>query len=65
MVRKQAQIYGSQGGTTDDIAAVYELLRTGDVRPAYTVIGFDDIPQGLDDLQHHRVTGRLVAHIAD
>ena len=65
VVRKQAQIYGSHGGTKDDIAAVYELLRTGDVRPAYTVIGFDDIPQGIDDLQHHRVTGRLVAHIAD
>ena len=65
VVRKQAQIYGSNGGTKDDIAAVYELLRTGDVRPAYTVIGFDDIPHGIDDLQHHRVTGRLVAHIAD
>ena len=64
LVRKQAQIYGSNGGTKHDIAAVYELVRTGDVKPAYTVIDFDDIPQGLDDLKHHRVTGRLVAHIA-
>jgi propanol-preferring alcohol dehydrogenase len=61
VVRKQAQIYGSHGGNREDIAAVYELLRNGDVRPAYTSIGFDDIPQGLDDLEHHRVTGRLVA----
>ena len=64
VVRKQAQIYGSNGGTKSDIAAVYELVRTGDLRPAYTVIDFDNIPQGLDDLKHHRVTGRLVAHIA-
>ena len=65
VVRKQAQIYGSNGGTKDDIAAVYELIRTRDIKPAYTVIDFEDIPQGLDDLAHHRITGRLVAYIAD
>ena len=24
-------------------------------------IGFDDIPAALDDLRHHRLTGRIVA----
>jgi propanol-preferring alcohol dehydrogenase len=65
VIRKQAQIYGSNGGTKDDIAAVYELLRSGAVEPAFTVIGFDQIPAGLDDLKHHRVTGRVVAHLGD
>jgi alcohol dehydrogenase, propanol-preferring len=64
VVRKQVQIVGSQGGTREDIAAVYELLRSREITPACTVIGFDDIPQALDDLEHHRVTGRLVARIA-
>jgi alcohol dehydrogenase, propanol-preferring len=63
VVRRQARIYGSHGGTREDVAAVYELLRTGAITPAYTVIDFDAIPQALEDLRHHRVTGRLVARI--
>jgi propanol-preferring alcohol dehydrogenase len=65
VIRKQAQIYGSNGGTKDDIAAVYELFCTGELTPAHMVIDFDSIPQGIDDLKHHRITGRLVAHISD
>lgn len=56
---------GSQGGTIEDVRAVYELLADGSVKPNFTTIGFDDIPAGLDDLERHRITGRLVAHIAD
>jgi alcohol dehydrogenase, propanol-preferring len=65
VIRRQAQIYGSHGGTKQDIAAVYRLLSSGALQPAFTMIDFDQIPQGLDDLKHHRITGRLVAHIAD
>jgi propanol-preferring alcohol dehydrogenase len=65
IIRRQAQIFGSHGGTKEDIAAVYDLFSSGAISPAYTIIAFDDIPRGLDDLQHHRATGRLVAHIAD
>ena len=65
VILRQAQIYGSNGGTKEDIAAVYELLESGEVEPAYTVIDFDHIPEGIDNLKHHRVTGRVVAHIAD
>jgi D-arabinose 1-dehydrogenase-like Zn-dependent alcohol dehydrogenase len=46
-------------------AEVYELLASGAVKPTVTVIGFDDIPEGIEDLRNHRITGRLVAHIAD
>jgi propanol-preferring alcohol dehydrogenase len=63
MIHKQAEIRGSSGGTKRDIAEVYELLASGEVAPVVTTIGFDDIPAGLEDLQHHRMTGRLVAII--
>ena len=65
MILSEVTVTGSQGGTKQDIADVYELLASGEVRPEVTVIGFDDIPQGIDDLRQHRITGRLVAHIAD
>ena len=63
MIHKQAEIRGSSGGTKQDVAEVYALLASGDVAPVVTTIGFDEIPAGLDDLQHHRMTGRLVAKI--
>lgn len=65
IIHKQAEIRGSSGGTKADVAAIYDLLARGDVSPVVNVIGFEDIPAGLDDLQHHRITGRVVAHIAD
>jgi propanol-preferring alcohol dehydrogenase len=65
IIHKQAEIRGSSGGTTADVAAIYDLLASGEVAPVITMIGFDDIPAGLDDLQHHRITGRLVAAIED
>ncbi len=65
IIHKQAQLLGSSGGTKDDVAAIYDLLASGDVTPVVNVIGFDDIPAGLDDLQHHRLAGRLVARISD
>lgn len=64
-ILKQAQIYGSNGGTKSDVAAIYDLLASKQVTPQVTIIGFDDIPSGIDDLKNHRIVGRLVAHIAD
>lgn len=63
VVRQQARIIGANGGSKADIAAVYALMSAGELRPTYTVIDFDGIPGGLDDLRHHRVTGRLVARL--
>jgi propanol-preferring alcohol dehydrogenase len=65
IILKQAQIFGSNGGTKDDVAAVYELLATGQETPTVTTIDFDSIPAGIEDLHAGKVTGRLVAHIAD
>lgn len=64
MILKELNILGSVGGTKEDIAAIYDLMSQGKVDPKFTVINFEDIPQGIDDLKHHRITGRLVAHIA-
>ena len=65
MILKEARVLGSNGGTPQDVADVYELLAAGAVEPAVTVVGFDDIPAYLDKLRAHEVTGRVVARIAD
>lgn len=61
LILKQVTLLGSRGGTVEDIAAVYEMLRTGDLAPAFTEIGFDDIPQALEDLHAGRGVGRAIA----
>ncbi|MFM2114478.1 MAG: hypothetical protein RI908_219 [Actinomycetota bacterium] len=62
MILSEVEVLGSAGGTREDIAAVYELLASGALDPKVTKIDFLDIAKGLDDLQHHRITGRLVAN---
>ncbi|MFZ9697635.1 MAG: zinc-binding dehydrogenase [Ilumatobacteraceae bacterium] len=62
MIISEINVLGSTGGTRDDVAEVYELLASGQVDPKITTIDFLDIAKGLDDLQHHRITGRLVAN---
>lgn len=65
LILKRAHLMGSLGGTKEDVAAVYGYLARGELEPVVNVIGFDDIPQGLDDLKHHRVIGRVVARIGE
>ncbi len=63
LIRTEVELLGSNGGTKEDVAAVYALLASCEVQPKVTTIDFDGIPQGLDDLRHHRITGRLVARV--
>ena len=65
VILKELRLFGSMGGTKDDIAAVYDLLAAGKIEPAVTVVDFEKIPDYLDKLRRHEVTGRVVAHIAD
>lgn len=65
MILKELRVLGSNGGTPQDIAEVYGLLAAGAIEPAVTVVGFDEIPEYLDKLRAHEVTGRVVARIAD
>lgn len=62
MIISEINVLGSTGGTKQDVVDVYELFASGQVDPKTTVIDFLDIAKGLDDLQHHRITGRLVAN---
>ncbi|MBM3731102.1 MAG: zinc-binding dehydrogenase [Actinobacteria bacterium] len=62
MIISEINVLGSTGGSKQDVADVYELFASGQVDPKTTVIDFLDIAKGLDDLQHHRITGRLVAN---
>lgn len=64
VILKQAQIYGSNGGTKEDVAAIYAMFASGAAKPVVRIVGFDDIPQAIEDLKEHRVVGRIVAHIA-
>ncbi|MBU6240554.1 MAG: zinc-binding dehydrogenase [Acidobacteria bacterium] len=61
VILSEIEFLGSAGGTPQDIAEVYELLVAGHITPTVTVIDFLDIANGLDDLRHHRITGRLVS----
>ena len=62
MIISEINVLGSTGGTKQDVVDVYDLFATGQVDPKITRIDFLDIAKGLDDLQHHRITGRLVAN---
>ena len=61
LIFKQATLVGSRGGTVSDIAAVYELIASGQLAPRLTPISFDEIPGGLDRLRRGEAEGRLVA----
>lgn len=47
-------------------AGVLDLVRAGTVRPVIgQVVGFDQVPQAIDDLANRRTTGRVVVQLAD
>ncbi|WP_083979997.1 zinc-binding dehydrogenase [Demequina salsinemoris] len=61
VILKQARILGSNGGTLQDVADVYELFASGQVIPQITAIDFDEIPDGIESLHEGRARGRVVA----
>lgn len=61
LILNQCNLKGSNGGSKEDIAGVYEYMATGKLNPKTATIGFDEIPQGIEDLKNHTITGRLVA----
>lgn len=63
MITLDVELLGSTGGTKQDVSDIYDLLATGEINPKVTEIDFAGIGQGLDDLRHHRITGRLVARM--
>lgn len=61
MILKSVDLCGSVGGTTEDVAAVLELMSNGDLVPTITVTTFDSIDKDLERLERNEVKGRLVA----
>lgn len=57
----QKTLHGSVGGDKEDMVEVYELMKSGGVKPKITEITFDEIPEGIERLERNEVTGRLVA----
>jgi NADPH2:quinone reductase len=45
-------------------AEVIDLVRAGKVRPVIgSVVGFDAVPQAIDDLANRRTAGRVVIRL--
>lgn len=61
LITKQLIIKGSNSGTKEDLAAIYELMRSGQLNPPMNIIAQADIPDAIDKLRKGGVVGRFVA----
>lgn len=60
-ITKKKNLISSVGGDKEDIAAIYELMASGDLSPTLSEITPDEIPEGIKKLERGEVQGRLVA----
>ncbi|WP_069752825.1 zinc-binding dehydrogenase [Streptomyces sp. EN16] len=61
LILKQLRILGSLQGTKQDLADLYELMRSGELDPPLNRITPQEIPDGLERLRKGGVGGRLIA----
>lgn len=61
LILNQCNLKGSNGGSKEDIAGIYDFMATGKLTPEVTTIRFDEIAEGIDRLRDGKVRGRLVA----
>ena len=61
LITKEVTLVGSQGGDANDIAAVYGMMASGDLKPEIIEIEFEEIAEGLEKLHQGGVKGRMVA----
>ena len=61
LIINQLSIKGSKSGTKEDLAALYDMMRSGDLKPPMNLIKPDGIPDALDHLRKGGVIGRYVA----
>ena len=62
---RDRDLLGSFGGMKEDLAAVLDLMASGDVAPGYLEIPFEDVQEGLARLHRGEVTGRQVARVRE
>lgn len=65
LIINQLTVRGSKSGTKEDLAALYELMRSGDLNPPMNLITQADIPDCLDKLRQGGVIGRYIAVYED
>ncbi|MBE9375514.1 zinc-binding dehydrogenase [Saccharopolyspora sp. HNM0983] len=61
IIINQLSIRGSKSGTKEDLAGIYELMRTGKLNPPMNRITHADIPGAIDKLREGGVIGRFIA----
>ncbi len=61
LIINQLTIAGSKSGTKEDLAGIYEIMRTGKLNPPMNHITFDEIPGAIDKLHAGGVVGRFIA----
>jgi len=61
LIINQLSIKGSKSGTKEDLAALYDLMRSGQLNPPMNLIKQADVPDALDKLRKGGVIGRFVA----
>ncbi|TJY69352.1 alcohol dehydrogenase [Arthrobacter sp. CAU 1506] len=61
IIINQLTIRGSKSGTKEDLAGIYELMKTGQLNPPMNHISQADIPGAIDKLRAGGVVGRFIA----
>ena len=61
LIVNQLTIKGSKSGTKEDLKALYELMKSGQLNPPMNIITQAEIPDAIDKLRAGGVVGRFVA----
>lgn len=65
IIINQLTIKGSQSGSKQDLAEIYDLMRSGKLNPPMNHIKHEDIPEAIDKLRKGGVVGRYIAQYED
>ncbi len=61
LIINQLTIQGSKSGTKEDLAGIYELMRSGQLNPPMNLITHAEIPEAIEKLHQGGVIGRFIA----
>lgn len=61
LIINQLTIKGSKSGTKEDLAGIYELMKSGKLNPPMNLITQAEIPDAIDKLRAGGVVGRFIA----
>ncbi len=61
LITKILTVKGSDSGTTEDLAGIYELMRSGQLNPPMNLITQAEIPEAIEKLRTGGVIGRFIA----